>query len=80
MILQNPVTNGFVTIENFAQIQEGTVQISIHDLTGRMVQQDSFLFGSEEKTIALHDLKSGVYILECRNGNFRQVEKLIVQQ
>ena len=76
----NPATNGAVTIENFSRFHEVTIQVSIFDLTGRVVQQNSFLFGSEEKTIALHDLKSGVYILECRNGNFRQVEKLIVQQ
>jgi mannan endo-1,4-beta-mannosidase len=79
-IFPNPVTNGVVTIDNFAQIQDGNVQISIHDLTGRIVQQNSFSPGSEEKSIALHDLKPGVYILECRNGNFRQVEKFVVQQ
>jgi mannan endo-1,4-beta-mannosidase len=79
-IYPNPVTNGVVTIENFTQILEGGVQISIHDLTGRIVQQNCFLPGSEDKSITLHDLKSGVYILECRYGNFRQVEKLIVQQ
>jgi mannan endo-1,4-beta-mannosidase len=78
-IYPNPVNNGMVTIENFAQIQEGTVQISILDLTGRKVQQNSISANSDEKSIALYDLKSGVYILECRNGNFRQVEKLIIQ-
>ncbi len=79
LIYPNPVTNGLLTIKNFDRAHENTVQISILDLTGRMVQQNSFSTGSDEKSIVLQGLKPGVYILECRNGNSRQVEKLIIQ-
>ncbi len=78
-IFPNPVTNGIVTIDNFAQFEDGDVQISIHDLTGRLVQSQSLSINSDENKIELCNLKSGVYLLEYRNGNRRQVEKLIVQ-
>ena len=78
-VYPNPVTGGILTIKNFVQNNEGNVQVSIFDLTGCLVQQNSFLFGFEEKSIELHDLKPGVYLLECRNGNLRQVEKLIIE-
>ena len=78
-IYPNPVTNGVLKIDNFTSTQKGTLKISILDLTGRLVQQNYISADSNEKSIGLHSLKSGAYILECRDGNSRQVEKLIVQ-
>jgi mannan endo-1,4-beta-mannosidase len=80
LIYPNPVTNGNVTIENFAWNNEGNVQISVHDLTGRLVQRQCLSMNSDENKIELYNLKSGVYLLEYKKGNLRQVEKLIVQQ
>ncbi len=78
-IYPNPATSGILTIRNSFPESIGNIQISIFDITGQIIQQTLYSSGSGEKTILLNDLKQGVYFLECRNENFRQVEKLIVQ-
>ena len=79
-IFPNPVTGGSVTIVSASKFNNSMVQVQIHDLTGRKVQQGNFSMDSNKTTINVNSLNPGIYLIECKAGEFRQTEKLIIEQ
>lgn len=67
VIYPNPFTD-IITISGDVELQS----VVVYDLSGKMIKQ---LKGSE-KTISLHDLTSGVYMvkLNMKNGSFKTVK------
>lgn len=67
VIYPNPFTD-IITISGDVELQS----VVVYDLSGKMIKQ---LKGSE-KTISLHDLTSGVYMvkLNMKNGNSKTIK------
>lgn len=76
-VFPNPVSDN-VTI-NWSKDWSGTAQMSIVDMTGRVVMQNN-LNTSSVSTINLQSLTSGVYFIKINSGKQQHTEKLIIQK
>ena len=75
LIYPNPVTVGTVTLKLIGM--DGTVNIRINDLSGRLIRE----YKSIDQTIVTlnPDLKAGVYIMQVTNGSNIIVKKFSVE-
>lgn len=82
VIYPNPLINDILHIQ-FSLIESSTIEISVYDLTGKLVFQDnsgkSYDKGTNKKSIDLQKLSSGTYILLVKTGNENHQLKFIKQ-
>jgi hypothetical protein len=77
-VYPNPVAGSQVWIQ-FTEM-DGEVEIQLTDLSGRVVHKTTeYVFGSPTVPVAVHDLRSGLYVLSIIADNFTQYGKLIVR-
>lgn len=74
-LAQNEVT---VSMNNFEVGSD--VTISVVDITGRVLQSNSFAAGNNEYKINVADLSNGNYFVRITNGSKTSVEKIVVQK
>ncbi len=74
-IFPNP-SKGFFNIQTNATIEN--VSITISDLNGRIVQQ-SKAENLQNKSIDLHHLQNGIYVLNIKNATYNYSQKLVKQ-
>ena len=79
-IFPNP-TNGLVTIE-LTTLGQKTVQISVVDLLGKTVIENTFMFdqGLVKKTINLDHLNNGLYLIRLQSEGKMYTEKLVIDK
>lgn len=79
-VFPNPVTSGSVKI-SFSMDQNSEFNISLIDLTGRKIHQDSQMYSAGEQTIHLDlsQIVPGVYLLKAQNNRESVITKLIIQ-
>ncbi len=79
-IFPNP-TNGQVTIE-LTTLGQKTVQISVVDLLGKTVLENTFTFdqGLIKKTINLDHLNNGLYLIRLQSEGKMYIEKLVIDK
>jgi len=72
--------NGFFNV-SFTVIENSPVEITVHDLSGRIIHKQSWenkSSGSHTENIALNSAQ-GVYLLKLRTTQGQQVQKIIVR-
>jgi photosystem II stability/assembly factor-like uncharacterized protein len=57
---------------------DGNYQIIIHSLTGKLLYKKSFSDGRETKSIVIHDLPSGIYIISISYENNILNQKIVI--
>ena len=62
-------------ILNDNSISNGNVDISVMDIGGKIIKKDKF--GSSSYNLALNEFNSGVYLIELKNNQFREILKII---
>ncbi|MCD4731422.1 MAG: T9SS type A sorting domain-containing protein [Bacteroidales bacterium] len=79
-IFPNP-TNGVITVELTTQGQK-TVRISVVDLLGKTVIENTFMFdqGLVKKTINLDHLNNGLYLIRLQSEGKIYTEKLVIDK
>ena len=76
-IFPNPTANSFtIKINNY----NGPVNIQMFDLNGRLIQESKINQFTNEETLSVKGLSSGVYLLKINGQNLNYTKKLIVQQ
>ena len=80
-IVPNPVTSGNPFTLVLDELLSGDVEISIHDLTGKMVKSQRFTKTTPVETITLFTdyLSKGLYVLKVVNNGKAGAQKLILQ-
>jgi hypothetical protein len=80
-IFPNPAADAIFIMTNSNE-QNTQAQISLYELTGRLVrQQILILYGNSQSTqINLEDLTSGIYMLEITTENSNLKEKLVIKR
>lgn len=82
VVYPNPMINDILHIQ-FSLIEKSTLEISVYDLAGKLVFQDAsgkkYDEGTNKKTIDLHALASGTYILLVKTEEGNHQLKFIKQ-
>ncbi len=80
IIYPNP-SNGHVNIE-LNSLKQKLIQISVIDLLGKSVLEDSFTFdqGPNKQTILLDNLNNGLYLIKLQSEGKMYTEKLVIDK
>lgn len=76
-IYPNPA--GATVSITMATVVKGAVQVSISDVSGRIVSEHTASFDGKAMTLDVHSLASGVYIIRLQGGTLNLQAKLIKQ-
>lgn len=80
-ILPNPVENSQSTVTlRFSGFSENeTVQTSLNDVRGRVIQEQTFTLSGTEKRLSLPKLATGSYLIQIKGEKKQFVRKLLVK-
>ncbi len=78
-VYPNP-NNGTFTVA-FTALTEGSVQLRVVEMTGRMILEASYnaLAGDNEVPVQLDEMAKGVYMLQLQQGTEVRTAKLVVR-
>ena len=77
-IYPNP-NNGNFTV-NFTSQSSNTIEIMVHDIRGREVYMKSFNNSSLfNQTIQLSNVETGIYLVTVKDGERKEVKKIIIE-
>ena len=75
-LFPNPVSHA-ASMLSFTKLKAGTLNVKILDLRGAVIQQKQFLVnaGAQAVQLDLHDLSSGMYVVDAltEDGNARRM-------
>ena len=74
-VYPNP-TNGNININLDHNAENASIKV--YDLTGKIIYE-SVINNSYKANVNLNDFAAGLYFLEIKEGEFKQVEKIIKQ-
>lgn len=78
VIYPNPNSGNFTV--NFTPNSSENVEILVHDLRGRQIYQNKFSpIASFNQEINLKNAQTGIYIVTVKNGDKKEVNKIIVE-
>lgn len=75
-IIPNPSDNDNTTVLNLINMSEETTEISVCDLTGKLVFTANGFYGS---SVVLPQLEKGIYLVKVANPEIQVTRKLIVK-
>jgi hypothetical protein len=78
-VYPNPVKSDWMKIKVPPENLNSEFQVSILDITGRNIQKTDLVTLNNELEINTKGLKAGIYFIKIQSGNFRQVEKFVVE-
>jgi Golgi nucleoside diphosphatase len=79
-IYPNPASTGHVVV-TLNEAMQGTVHISLTDISGRLVTSETKFITKGQRTLYLdlHQIPKGVYLIRLANDRSSKTEKLIIQ-
>jgi len=78
-VYPNPVNGDRIKVKVPLENLNSEFQVSIIDITGRNIQKTDLFALNYELEINTSGLKAGIYFIRFQSGNFRQVEKFVVE-
>ncbi len=79
-IYPNPASD-IVTVDFISTINK-TINVSVYDLTGRLVLEEKLYAkeGANKQALNLSSLSKGIYLIECNDGNKVNTSKLSIER
>jgi hypothetical protein len=78
-VFPNPVSDGKVTVKINSERPLEWVDVTIHDISGRIVQNTREKSSNNEIVLNVAKITPGVYFISLENNNLRMTEKLIIE-
>jgi hypothetical protein len=76
VIYPNPSNKGYIAIETLRDLNN--VELSVYDLTGRVVFYQKFATLSDRKVIDLTELNEGEYLVRLASPSFNQTRRVVI--
>jgi hypothetical protein len=78
-IYPNPVTDGWLTVGLTAADKNNKVDVSVSDLSGRIVYKSSFTSNGISERLNLGSVNQGVYVIRITGANTKFSSKVIIE-
>jgi hypothetical protein len=78
-VFPNPVTDGWLTLGLTAADKNNKVDVSLADLSGRIVYKSNFISNGISERFNIGDIQAGIYVIRVTGSNTKFSAKVIVQ-
>ena len=78
-VFPNPVTDGWLTVGLTAADKNNKVDVSLSDLSGRIVYKSNFTSNGISERLNIGNVQAGVYVIRVTGSNTKFSAKVVVQ-
>jgi hypothetical protein len=78
-VFPNPVTDGWLTVGLTSADKNNKVEVSLADLSGRIVYKNSFTSNGISERLNIGSVQAGVYVIRVSGANTKFSSKVVIQ-